>query len=144
MWEDTNYCWVVLCKNYWFHMRQNVFFRHRIPLGPTDAVAPLPSVNKPFTVRCDECGKTYTYTRKELRRVEMELPEAFKPHPLFQEEAAEDGAPDESSRSAVRESPREESLQEEVAQGEPAREEPQREGAREKPGEDEQKKAKGA
>jgi hypothetical protein len=31
MWEDANYCWVVLCKNYWFHVRQNFFFRHRIP-----------------------------------------------------------------------------------------------------------------
>lgn len=31
MWEDANYCWIVLCKNHWFHVRQNFFFRHRIP-----------------------------------------------------------------------------------------------------------------
>ena len=42
MWEDANYCWVVLCKNHWFHIRQNIFFRHRIPLGQTHAVTPLP------------------------------------------------------------------------------------------------------
>jgi hypothetical protein len=25
MWEDNEYCWVVVCKNRWFHMRQNMF-----------------------------------------------------------------------------------------------------------------------
>jgi len=58
MWEDANYCWVVLCKNQRFHMRENFFFRHRISLAETDAVAPLPSLGRRFTVRCGECGKT--------------------------------------------------------------------------------------
>jgi len=49
MWVDANYCWVVLCKNHWFHMRQNIFFRHRIPLSQTDAVSALPPLSKPFT-----------------------------------------------------------------------------------------------
>src|SRR5947207_1812117 len=30
MWEDSRYCWVVICKNHWFHVRQNIFFGHRI------------------------------------------------------------------------------------------------------------------
>ena len=87
MGEVANYCWVVLCKNHWFHIRQNLFFRHRIPLAETDAVATLPPLVKPFTVRCDECRKTYMYKPKEVRRVELGLPERFKPHPLFQTRA---------------------------------------------------------
>src|SRR5215467_659590 len=67
--KTPNYCWVVLCENHWWHVRQNLFFRHRIPLAPTDSVAPLPSLDKPFPVLCDECGKTYTYKAKDLLRV---------------------------------------------------------------------------
>jgi len=26
MWKDNHYCWVVLCKNHWFHARDNLFF----------------------------------------------------------------------------------------------------------------------
>jgi hypothetical protein len=97
MWEDANYCWVVLCKNHWFHMPKNIFFRHRIPLGQTDGVAALPPLGKHFMVRCDECRKTYTYKPKDVRRVELELPESFKAHPLFQEDLALD---DSSRRTA--------------------------------------------
>lgn len=79
MWEDANYCWVVRCKNRWFHTRQNSFVRRRIPLAQTDAVAPLPALSKHFTVKCDECRKTYTYKPEDVRRIEMELPETFKP-----------------------------------------------------------------
>jgi hypothetical protein len=83
MWEDSNYCWVVLCKNHWFHLRQSLFASHRIPLGETDAVMPLPSLSGPFTVQCDECGKQYVYKPSDVRRYEQELPEGFTPHPLF-------------------------------------------------------------
>src|SRR6202158_4956815 len=38
---DSHYCWVVLCNSHWFHLRQNIFFRHRIPLAETDP-SPLP------------------------------------------------------------------------------------------------------
>ena len=99
MWEDANYCWVVLCKNHWFHMRQNFLFRHRIPLCETDAVAPLPRLGKHFTVRCDDCRKVYTYKPKDVRRAELELPETFKPHPLFREEPFQDEALDDSTRN---------------------------------------------
>jgi hypothetical protein len=84
MWEDSNYCWVVLCKNTWFHFRQSLFSSHRIPLGETDAVMSPPALDGPFQVRCDECGKEYLYKPSELRRYEQELPESFTPHPLFQ------------------------------------------------------------
>jgi hypothetical protein len=83
MWEDSDYCWVVLCKNHWFHVRRNLFSSHRIALGETDAVAPLPPLDDLFTVRCDECGKEYLYKPSEVRRYEQELPESFVPHPLF-------------------------------------------------------------
>ncbi len=33
MWEDSRYFCVDLCKNHWFHVRRNLFFRHRIPLA---------------------------------------------------------------------------------------------------------------
>ncbi len=52
MWVDSNYCWVVVCKNHWFHGRGNFFTVHRIPLGETDAVLPRPNIDKPFRVRC--------------------------------------------------------------------------------------------
>jgi hypothetical protein len=82
MWEDITYTWVVLCKNYFFHMRQNLFFRHRIPLVYTDPFSPVPDVEGPFQVRCDDCGKTYVYKRSDLRRYQGEVPK-FTTHPLF-------------------------------------------------------------
>ena len=99
MWEDVNYCWVVLCKNRWFHVRQNLFFRHRIPLAPTDAVAALPTLGDRFTVRCDECGKAYSYRPSEVRRFEQEFPESFKPHPLFQEDLSKNEVLEDLNRS---------------------------------------------
>ena len=81
-WQDIYYTWVVLCRNYFFHMRQNLFFRHRIPLAYTDPFAPVPEIEGPFEVRCDDCGKTYVYKRKDLRRYEGEVPK-FNTHPLF-------------------------------------------------------------
>jgi serine/threonine protein kinase len=81
-WQDVTYSWVVLCKNYFFHMQQNLFFRHRIPLAYTDPYSPVPEIDGPFEVRCDNCGKTYVYKRRDLRRYEGEVPK-FKTHPLF-------------------------------------------------------------
>lgn len=86
MWEDSSYCWVVLCKNHWFHVRQNLFASHRIPLGETDAAAVLPPIKECFRVQCDECGKKYLYKLSDVRRCEQELPESFTPHPLFRAE----------------------------------------------------------
>jgi hypothetical protein len=57
MWEDSGYCWVVICKNYWHHMKQNLFH-----------------------------GQEYVYKPSEVFRYEQEPPERFTPHPLFQEE----------------------------------------------------------
>src|SRR5438132_501874 len=87
MWEDNSYFWVVLCRNHWFHARKNLFFRHKILLAETDAFASRPPVNRPFKVRCDECGKEYVYKPTEVLRVEHEPAESFTPHPLFRDEA---------------------------------------------------------
>jgi Protein kinase domain len=81
-WQDIHYCWVVLCKNYLFHMRQNLFFRHRIPLAYTDPFSPVPDLEGPFKVRCDDCGKTYVYKPSDVRRYEGEV-RKFTTHPLF-------------------------------------------------------------
>jgi Protein kinase domain len=81
-WQDIHYSWVVLCKNYFFHMRQNLFFRHRIPLAYTDPFSPVPDLEGPFKVRCDDCGKTYVYKPSNVRRYEGEVPK-FTTHPLF-------------------------------------------------------------
>jgi hypothetical protein len=83
MWEDNNYCWVVLCKNRWSHFRQNLFTSHRIPLGEADGVMPPPPLDGRFRVRCDGCGKEYLYKPSDVRRYEQELPDGFVPHPLF-------------------------------------------------------------
>ena len=86
MWEESRYFWVVRCKNHWFHMRRNVFFRHKIPLGETDAITPRPAIDRRFRVRCVECHKEYLYKPSEVFRLELEPPEPFTPHPLFRDE----------------------------------------------------------
>jgi hypothetical protein len=83
MWENSGYCWVVLCKNHWFHRRQSFCANHRIALGETDAFAALPRIKGRFRVHCDECGKEYFYRPSDVRRYEQELPDSFAPHPLF-------------------------------------------------------------
>jgi hypothetical protein len=82
MGEGSNYCWVVPCKNRWAHMRQSIFRSHRIPLGGTNAVMPLPDLDR-FPVQCDVCGKKFLYSPSDLRRCEQKLPRSFTPHPLF-------------------------------------------------------------
>ena len=85
MWEDNRYFWVVLCKHKWFHARQSlsIFFRHRIPLGETDALSNCP-IAASFTVRCDQCGKESVYKPSDVMRFELnEPPTTFTPHPLF-------------------------------------------------------------
>jgi hypothetical protein len=85
-WEDSGYCWVVVCKNHWVHRRYNPFHSHRIPLAQTDAVMPRPKIDGTFPVRCDDCGKEYAYEPSEVLRYEQDLPESFTPHPLFRDE----------------------------------------------------------
>jgi len=85
MWVDSHYCWVVLCKNHWFHLRQNLFFRHRIPLVETDPVSPRPSLEGRFRVQCDDCRKEYFYKPSEVLKYEQELSDSFTPHPLFRD-----------------------------------------------------------
>ena len=86
MWEDARYFWVVRCKNHWFHMRQNIFFRHRIPLVETDAIATRPAVDRRFKVRCDDCGKEYVYKPSDVVRSEQVPAGSFTPHALFRKE----------------------------------------------------------
>jgi hypothetical protein len=85
-WEDSSYCWVVVCKNHWVHRRPNIFHVHRIPLVETDAVTPRPKIDRPILVRCDLCLKEYAYKPSEVLRYEQEVPESFTPHPLFRVE----------------------------------------------------------
>jgi len=85
MWVDSHYCWVVLCKNHWFHLRQNLFFRHRIPLAETDPVAPRPSLEGRIRIQCDDCHKEYFYKPSEVLKYEQELSDSFTPHPLFRD-----------------------------------------------------------
>lgn len=82
--EGTDYFWVVLCKNRGVHNKYNHFSRHAIPLAETDEVSSLPQIGA-LTVRCDDCGEEYTYDAKDILRAELEQPESFTPHPLFQE-----------------------------------------------------------
>jgi serine/threonine protein kinase len=90
MWVGSDYCWMVVCKNDLFHRHPNVFNVHRIPLGETDAVSPRPRLDKPFVVRCDECGKEYMYQPSDVLRYEMEVPASFVAHPLFCESPQND------------------------------------------------------
>ena len=85
MWEDSSYCWVVLCKNRLYHIPRNFIYRHKIPLAETDSVTSRPPVKVPFRVHCDMCGKEYVYQPSDVLRIERDLPEGFTPHPLFRE-----------------------------------------------------------
>ncbi len=81
--HTPDYFWVVTCKNDRFHQKENIFFHHRILLGETDSYVSLPMLPVEFKVRCDSCGEEYSYSRKEVLRAEVQVREAFKPHPLF-------------------------------------------------------------
>ncbi len=83
MYDTSNYCWAVICKNKLYHRFENVYFGHKIPLGETDAFNPPPALSGPFRVRCDDCGREYSYKPSELVRHELDLPDSFVPHPLF-------------------------------------------------------------
>ena len=83
LWEGANYYWVVICKNKKFHRQTNLLYGHKIPLGETDAVSPVPTLALSFLARCDECGEEHSYRPEEVLRVELNLPEGFTPHPLF-------------------------------------------------------------
>jgi hypothetical protein len=60
-------------------------YRQRIPLAETDSVTACPIGNITFNVRCDMCGKEYSYRASDVLEFEMEPPESFSPHPLFAE-----------------------------------------------------------
>src|SRR5205823_1244835 len=49
------------------------------------AVWPRPNIDQPFGVRCDECGKEYTYQPSDVLKYEMEVPASFAVHPLFRD-----------------------------------------------------------
>ena len=83
----TDYFWVVLCKNHRVHHKGNTGYEHRILLGETDAFSCQPMLPDRIEVRCDSCGKAYSYKRREILRGEVQVPEAFVPHPLFKKPA---------------------------------------------------------
>ncbi len=85
LWADRGYCWVVVCKNHWYHRHPNIFNVHRIPLGETDGISARPALRGRFTACCDECGREYAYQPSEVLRYEMETSGDFRPHPLFRE-----------------------------------------------------------
>jgi hypothetical protein len=83
----TDYFWVVLCQNHRFHHKDNTGYEHRILLGETDAFSSQPMLPERIKVRCDSCGKAYSYKRSEILRAEVQVPDAFVPHPLFKKPA---------------------------------------------------------
>jgi hypothetical protein len=83
----TDYFWVVFCKNRRFHHKDNTGYEHRILLGETDAFSSHPMLPAMIEVRCDSCRKAYSYKRSEILRDEVQVPEAFVPHPLFKKAA---------------------------------------------------------
>jgi hypothetical protein len=83
MWdkEHAEYYWVVLCKNHHYHLKQSQAAGHPILLG--ESVSPPPHLETDYKVRCDDCGKEYSYGPRELLRHETEPPASFLAHPLF-------------------------------------------------------------
>ena len=82
MWDSSQYCWVVVCKNDKSHPTDGAF-GHRIPLGETDAYSPRPALAGNLVVRCDDCGEERSYEPAEVLRFEQSVPASFTPHPLF-------------------------------------------------------------
>src|SRR5882762_1443222 len=76
MWDTSEYCWVVICKNHKFHHQKNHLFGHRIPLGVTDAFTPRPALSGPLVIRCDECGAEHSYEPAEVMRYEEVFPDS--------------------------------------------------------------------
>ena len=74
---ESEYFWIVLCKNHRRHIG------HPVLLGETDAVADPPQLPARFRVRCDVCGKEGSYSPGDLLRFEAGTPESFSAHPLF-------------------------------------------------------------
>jgi hypothetical protein len=83
VWNTRPYFWVVTCKNQRFHHKENVNYRHHILLGENDSYTSLPRLPVQIEVRCESCGKEFSYAREEVLRAEVDTPEAFIPHPLF-------------------------------------------------------------
>ena len=81
---STDYFWVVICKNRRFHHKSNLGYEHRIVLGEADAFSPMPMLTEEIQVRCDSCAEEYSYKRKEVLRAEIEVPQTFVAHPLFE------------------------------------------------------------
>ncbi len=103
MWEDNRYFWVVLCKNRWFHIRRSfsLNFKRRIILAETDSFSPLPMLTERIKVRCPDCGEEDSYKPNEILRAEIEVPEDFVPHPLFQQSSTLPDHPAKASASSV-------------------------------------------
>jgi len=80
---EKEYFWVVKCKNRLFHLLQNRSTGHIILLGETDSFSPPPKLEALFSVRCDDCGKEYSYHSREILRFETDRPAAFEAHHLF-------------------------------------------------------------
>jgi hypothetical protein len=80
---DTDYFWVVICKNHRFHHKGNTSYQHHIPLAEADAFSSPPMLTDEITVRCDKCGEEYSYKAKDVLRAESAIPESFVAHPLF-------------------------------------------------------------
>lgn len=79
------YFWVVVCKNHLFHNRQNRSTGHIMLLGETDEISRRPALEAEFSVKCDNCGRTYDYNPGDVLRFETEPPASFVAHPLFLE-----------------------------------------------------------
>jgi len=84
--ETDKYYWVVTCKNTEFHRMKNPFAEHRVPLAQTDVHAAHPDTMGHFSVRCDECGKEYSYEAQDVFKG-LGNPAVFTPHPRFSSEA---------------------------------------------------------
>lgn len=81
--DEACYYWVVICRNHKVHNLQNQFFGHKILLAETDAFSAMPALIDEFTVRCDDCGREYSYKAKDVQRLQSNWSDALTPHPMF-------------------------------------------------------------
>ena len=79
------YFCIVVFRNHMFHFRQNRSTGHIILPGETDEVSDRPALDAQFSVKCDNCGRTYNYHPRDVLRFQTEPPASFVTHPLFLE-----------------------------------------------------------
>jgi len=83
--HDSDYFWVVLCKNRGFHHKETLSYVHQILLGETDAFSSMPMLPQSFEVRCDKCWRSTPAGHRTFCVTRSSFPRTLFPTRCFSE-----------------------------------------------------------